>query len=92
MKDKLAKKKKMEKAIQKWESGKLALECITVEIDNSVIQRGSIGGLFEYGELSCITKKPFIVIRYFHIFSLLIYLHLFNRSSSFKFDREWSFL
>ncbi|OQU82441.1 hypothetical protein SORBI_3006G240300 [Sorghum bicolor] len=44
LKDKLAKKKKMEKAIQKWESGKLALECITVEIDNSVIQRGSIGG------------------------------------------------
>ena len=57
LKDKLAKKKKMEKAIQKWESGKLALECITVEIDNSVIQRGSIGGLFEYGELSCITKN-----------------------------------
>lgn len=54
MKDELAKKKKMEKAIQKWESGKFALECITVEIDNSVIQRGSIGGLFDYGELSCI--------------------------------------
>ncbi|KAL5674868.1 hypothetical protein ACJX0J_010999, partial [Zea mays] len=44
LKDELAKKKKMEKAIQKWESGKFALECITVEIDNSVIQRGSIGG------------------------------------------------
>ncbi|XP_066346104.1 crossover junction endonuclease EME1-like [Miscanthus floridulus] len=44
LKDKLANKKKMEKAIQKWESGKLALECITVEIDNSVIQRGFIGG------------------------------------------------
>lgn len=80
----------MEKAIQKWESGKFALECITVEIDNSVIQRGSIGGLFDYGELSCI-KKPFIVIHCFHILSP-IHLPLFNRSSSFKFDREWSFL
>jgi crossover junction endonuclease EME1 len=61
--------KKMEKAIQKWESGKLALECITVEIDNSGIQRGSIGGLFEYGELSCITKNhllSFAISIFFH--------------------------
>lgn len=58
----------MEKAIQKWESGKFALECITVEIDNSVIQRGSIGGLFDYGELSCIKNhlSSFTVSIFYH--------------------------
>ncbi|KAK3141326.1 hypothetical protein QOZ80_4BG0332380 [Eleusine coracana subsp. coracana] len=41
----LAEKKKKEKEVSKWESGKYALECITVEIDPSVAETGSIGGL-----------------------------------------------
>ena len=37
--------KKNDKEIQKWESGKYALECITTEIDHTVAKSGSIGGL-----------------------------------------------
>jgi len=37
--------KKNDKEIQKWESGKYALECITAEIDHTVAKSGSIGGL-----------------------------------------------
>lgn len=38
-------KKKNDKEIQKWESGKYALKCITAEIDHNVAESGSIGGL-----------------------------------------------
>ncbi|KAJ1273156.1 hypothetical protein BS78_06G258700 [Paspalum vaginatum] len=44
LKDQLAKQKKMDKEVQKWESGKLALKCITAEIDSKIIESGSIGG------------------------------------------------
>ncbi|WVZ87430.1 hypothetical protein U9M48_034066 [Paspalum notatum var. saurae] len=44
LKDQLAKQKKMDKEVQKWESGKFALKCITAEIDSKIIESGSIGG------------------------------------------------
>ncbi|TKW06939.1 hypothetical protein SEVIR_7G274000v4 [Setaria viridis] len=44
LKAQVAAKKKKDKEIQKWESGKCALECITAEIDSSIIKNGSIGG------------------------------------------------
>jgi len=46
LKDQVAKQKKMDKEIQKWELGKFALKCITAEIDSDIIESGSIGGLF----------------------------------------------
>ncbi|CAO2036755.1 unnamed protein product [Urochloa humidicola] len=54
MKDELAKKKKKEKEIQQWESGKFALERITVEIDKSVAESGFGGCL-----LSSLSEKGF---------------------------------
>ncbi|CAN6269494.1 unnamed protein product [Urochloa humidicola] len=54
MKDELAKKKKKEKEIQQWESGKFALERITAEIDKSVAESGFGGCL-----LSSLSEKGF---------------------------------
>jgi hypothetical protein len=67
LKDELAAKKKMDKEIQKWESGSCALEYITAEIDSSIIKNGSIGGLFDFGELSCRTKLS-VNFHHMHIF------------------------
>ncbi|TVU16360.1 hypothetical protein EJB05_39919 [Eragrostis curvula] len=58
----LAEAKKKEKEISKWESGKYALKCITVEVDRSVANSRPIGGIlltqlakgYEYD----ITKNP----------------------------------
>nr|CAB3488473.1 unnamed protein product [Digitaria exilis] len=46
-------KKKNDKEIQKWESGKYALKCITAEIDHNVAESGSIGGCL----LSSLSEK-----------------------------------
>ncbi|KAL6844067.1 hypothetical protein ACP4OV_025740 [Aristida adscensionis] len=45
MKAQVAEKKKTEKEVKKWESGKLALKCITAEINSSIVHSRPIGGL-----------------------------------------------
>lgn len=40
-----AKMKKLQKEKQKWEKGKFALKSIVAEIDNKVVEIGSIGGM-----------------------------------------------
>ncbi|CAL5014531.1 unnamed protein product [Urochloa decumbens] len=52
MKDQLAKKKKKDKEIQQWSSGKFALKCITAEIDKKVAE-SPIGGCL----LSSLSEK-----------------------------------
>jgi hypothetical protein len=67
LKDELAAKKKKEKELQKWESGSRALECITAEIDSSICNNGSIGGLSDFGESSCCTELS-VNFHHIHIF------------------------
>lgn len=51
MKAELAELKKLEKEKKKWESGKLATKCIVAEIDSSVIESGSVGGVLNKSKL-----------------------------------------